>query len=79
MDYVLNQHWGHCIKSLPPIRGVELTVAQPCVGNGNVKCGGAQALKVPAYIENVFELLGSEEFGAYPAEYVFLILPLISH
>ena len=51
------------MKSLPPIHGVEITVAQPCVGNGNAKCGGAQALKVPAYVENVFELLGSAEFG----------------
>jgi hypothetical protein len=53
-------------------------VAQPCVGNGNVKCGGAQALKVPAYIENVFELLGSEEYGAYPAERASVALPLVS-
>ena len=68
VDYVVNEHWGHCVKSLPPIQGVEVTVAQPCVGNGNVKCGGAQALKVPAYVENVFELLGSDKFG-HPGDF----------
>ena len=34
-------------------------VAQPCVTNGNNKIKGTQPLTIPAYVENVFELLGS--------------------
>ena len=67
VDYVANQHWGHCAETQPPppqLHGVQVTVAQPCAGNGNAKCGGSQALKIPAYVENVFELLGHPVHGS---------------
>ena len=50
-----------------------MTVQQPCVGNGNVKCAGGQAQKVPVYVENVFELLGSAAYG-HPGDF-FLDAP----
>jgi hypothetical protein len=38
-------------------------VAEPCAWTGNIKIGGSQPLRTPAYIENVYELLGTEESG----------------
>ena len=35
-----------------------VTIAQPCAWNGNNKIHGRQALRIPAFVENVFELLG---------------------
>jgi hypothetical protein len=68
IGYVVSANWGHCVKTLPPVHGVEVTVQQPCVGNGNVKCAGGQAQKVPVYVENVFELLGSAAHG-HPGDF----------
>ena len=68
IGYVVSANWGLCIKTLPPVHGVEVTVQQPCVGNGNMKCGGGQAQKVPVYVENVFELLGSAAHG-HPGDF----------
>ena len=45
-----------------------VTVAQPCAWNGNNKIHGRQALRVPAFVENVFELIGDAKYG-HPGEY----------
>ena len=34
-----------------------IEIVQPCVTNGNNKIKGTQPLRVPAFVENVFELL----------------------
>ena len=45
-----------------------VAVAQPCAHNGNIKIGGSQALRIPAYIENIKELLGDAVNG-HPGDY----------
>ena len=45
-------------------------VAQPCVTNGNNKIKGTQPLAIPAYVENVFELLGSGSGRAVRCSYL---------
>ena len=47
--------------------GTAVTVAQPCAWNGNNKIHGRQALRVPAFVENVFELLGAKH--GHPGEF----------
>lgn len=66
LGYVLDHSWGTCTPRSTPTH-TTVTVAQPCVYNGNIKVGGAQALHIPAYVENVFELLGSDM--GHPGEF----------
>ena len=40
-----------------------VSVAQPCAWNGNNKIHGRQALRCPAFAENIFELLGDATHG----------------
>ena len=67
--YVFNHKWGTCSLPEPGQNGsTTVHIAQPCAYNGNIKIGGTQPLRVPAYVENVYELLGSKKSG-HPGEY----------
>ena len=69
VGYVFDSKWGTCETTAPPSAGTTtVEVAQPCVWNGNIKIAGSQPLRVPAYIENVFELLGTARYG-HPGDF----------
>ena len=65
--YVYDHNWGTCMPR-SNAGSVDVTVAQPCGYLGNIKVGGCQPLRIPAFVENVFELLGSELDG-HPGEF----------
>lgn len=68
-----NTSTASTVVHAPPLHYVaanatKVEVAKPCVTNGNNKIHGTQPLRVPVFVENVFELLGSAEHG-HPGEY----------
>jgi hypothetical protein len=54
-----------------------VTVVQPCAHNGHIKVSGVQTFGVPAFVENVYELLGSRagEFFLDAAEGAVYYVP----
>ena len=76
VGYVYDHHWGTCMpKGTPqppapaPVHGhTAVTVAPLCAYNGNIKIGGSQPLRLPAFLENIKELLGHETLG-HPGDY----------
>jgi hypothetical protein len=68
VDYVYDHHWGTCMPKNYMHNRTLVAVAQPCAHNGNVKIGGSQALRIPAFLENIKELLGDAVNG-HPGEY----------
>jgi hypothetical protein len=71
VGYVYDHRWGTCSSTPPPPPPhghTAVTVAQPCAHNGNIKIGGSQALHIPAFMENIKELLGHATYG-HPGDY----------
>ena len=70
IGYVYDSHLGNCVgKNDTNATGTtRIEIAQPCVTNGNNKIKGTQPLRIPAFVENVFELLGSASHG-HPGEF----------
>ena len=66
--YVANQHWGVCLPAGSSSTTTIINVSQPCAHNGNIKIGGSQPLSIPAYVENVYELLGTADDG-HPGDF----------
>eukprot|EP01052_Picozoa_sp_SAG31_P040079 SAG31_NODE_5715_length_2366_cov_1.956771_1_plen_634_part_00 len=69
VGYVFNSHMGTCMANSSNLTGTtRIEIVQPCVTNGNNKIKGTQPLRVPAFVENVFELLGSASHG-HPGDF----------
>ena len=68
VGYVYNHHWGTCMPKDYMHNRTMVAVKQPCAHNGNIKIGGSQALRIPAFLENIKELLGNAVNG-HPGDY----------
>lgn len=68
VGYVYDHRWGTCMSKRCTHNCTTVSVVQPCAHNGNIKIGGTQALRVPAFLENIKELLGDAIHG-HPGDY----------